>query len=252
MTKTLLELKADVETAVTEANKAILTDSFKAIGGAKKTVNDVLGLYNAAVQEEEFSRLYATEDPMLEAIKKLELPTLSVGFKPDKDTGIEQGSVRDSSSIINLISFEDNSEVPVVPNGQWRYMTEKFAYLMTLRANADIGNNNVDVKSKWKYIDTKSRDVDLGATPTSTTQMTIQLQKIVDAILFMDNGKGENEYKVLKKDVQYILYTMCGRGKKPLSVSMPKRDTMVVLITQVLHRLVMGLSYTAEYDIAKK
>jgi len=253
MTKTLMELRAEAEASVAELNKAILSDSHKAIKDANAKASATISEYNMLVQNEEFSVILGYEDPMLEALTRLTLPCIKTTTRVEKDTGYEHAEIQEDKAVINLVALEEASEVPLFPNGQWRYWLASLTYRLAARAYQDSGGDAKDFSNTFKMSE-GAKGVDLGATPTSNAQIVKQLQAIVDAIYFVDNGEnvGLNQYKVLTKDVKYMLYIMCSRGRKTLSVSLPKTSTMLRLVTEVLHRIVTDADYTAEYDMIEK
>ena len=50
-----------------------------------------------------------------------------------------------------------------------------------------------------------SRQIDLGETPMSKTALTKMIQKVIDTILYADNGNGQNVYRVFASDIKYLL-----------------------------------------------
>ncbi len=87
----------------------------------------------------------------------------------------------------------------------------------------------------------------LKLTPISKKTLTRELQKIVDAIIFVDNGKGLNQYKVTSWDVAFIVLCSCKQGKKPKTIAMPKDTTITKLLIQVINRIMTGDSYEVLY-----
>lgn len=242
----LIDLNQTVQGAVAGLNTAITTDVHSDIAVKKSEANDAISRYNETRQNVLYSLIMATENPMLTALTIGYVDVLKLSMKREKDSDIEWAEANMSRDVIDLIAIE-NMHGKFSKNGQWRYWVEKFTFNMAARASADVGYSS-DKFAKAYRISDVARSCDIGATPTSTTQMVKQLQLIADAIIFKDNGQGKNAYKVINADVNYILYVMCKRGKTDLSISMPRTATMIKLITEVMHRIVTDGAYTPEFE----
>ena len=97
------------------------------------------------------------------------------------------------------------------------------------------------------YMNKLARQIELGETPDSNTAICKQLQQVLDGILYEDNGKGKNVYRVNNHDVAYLLMCYTKRGKKTLSVAVAKNAYMHRLIADVAHRIVTNKAYDLEY-----
>lgn len=84
--------------------------------------------------------------------------------------------------------------------------------------------------------------------PISKTTLTKELQRLVDAIIFEDNGEEKNIYKVTSQDIAFMVLTACKAGKQPKTVTMPKGNTVIKLVVQVINRILKGDSYEVLYD----
>ena len=97
-----------------------------------------------------------------------------------------------------------------------------------------------------------AREIDLGGTPDSNTQICKQLQMVVDAIIYEDNGKGKNLYRVNNHDVAYLLMVYTQRNnKKVCSVRIAKNSYMHKLVLDVMHRILTGKVYDLEFQMTK-
>ena len=215
---------------------------------ARKSVED----FNTEQLKVIFSKLLAEKHPFRTAVERCYYPFLKVSFPIEKETKIQSAELEMTDEVINLPELEKASKKrPLAYDPSWIFRIEAFTRNMAARATEDIGGDMKKFHDCYKICE-KAKGCDVGATPTSNTQMLKQLQIIIDGILFEDNGKGENVYKAIKKDVMYILYTMCKRsGKNRLTVSMPRPTTMCKLVTEVLHRIVTNSGYTADYEMIK-
>lgn len=255
MSTEMVELLIKADDNVKIVNKAIADDVYSDIIAAKAKLKIAVEKYNEAAKKEAYNDYLNRPDNevFIHALKNAYYDAKSVSYKPDSMSKTETASLEDVEELVNLIELEDVDVRQLSVNGQWRYWLEKFTKLMTARVVADIGDAN-DMKrfiSCYK-ISAKADSCDMGKTPTSNAQTVKALQTIVDGIVFNDNGKGLNTYKVTTKDVKYIEYLMCGKGKARRSISTPRFSTMLKLLTTALSRIILEGDYAVEFEESKK
>lgn len=247
------KLKEAAEDAVAATNEAISNDSYLEIGKAKSAMTAAIAALNDAVIKEAF-REFLSDGPETAILKALTQGYLTIyRAKPnrDKNTGIETFSLdKKDNEVVNLIDLEKQAAKKCFHDGQWIYYLEAFTAGMTRKAVMEIGNDaeKERVKSEVKLSET-ARKCDIGKDPTSYSSLTKALQGIIDGIIYEDVD-GKNKYKVTSQDVKYIIYLAFRRGKGKLSISVPRESTMIMLVTEIAHRLVTNGEFTFEY--AKK
>ena len=228
------------ELEVEQWNAAIEVDSYSLIFECKEKLNITLETLNTLRRKQAYIRFAASLNPMLAA--------LTDGFisinKTSKVKGEEAYELVETDDLVNLKEFAKACKGKIANNQYWYYGLECFSFLMAARANDDIGGDSVKFLSKYK-ISKKAKREGLAETPTSMAQMIKELQKVIDGIIFEDNGKGVNKYKVISKDVNRILLVMCKDGNG-LEVRLPRVDTMLRLVTKAAHRIVTNGEYPAE------
>lgn len=270
----LIEMKREAEGFASEVNKLNRTggaavDVEKMRAALAESIKD----YNDESKMQVFITLRESEAPMKAAIVRLTYPTIKVKAKKDKDSDLETVSVEDGDAQISLIEFYDQASEKVenlTPDWRWKSMAEKYNLLLAYKTVKDLQRkldgkkkddetakkiakkNNDDVKRLEKkfYIQKVARDIDMGKTPTSNTQIMKGLQDIVNAIIFEDNGKGGNIYKVQKRDIIYILDLRNSRRTSGC-VSLPKFETFATLLMDILHRIVTDSDFTFAYRTGK-
>lgn len=250
---TMAKLRELFDEAVKTAEKfntVVKTDKLSEIKQARENVNKAVEAYNQERRNIEYDKLLKQEKPFLAAIEKCTISIYKARYPMD-EAGRETCKIEPATEIISLPELEKQAGKTIAADKFWELAIEKFTMLMAARATEDIGGDITRFERFYK-ISSAARKCDIGPTPTSNTSLTNMLQSIVDKIIYEDNGKKQNVYKVIVPDVKFILYTMCGRGRKVLTVSMPRVTTMISLITEVMHRIVTKAAYTADYDIVKE
>ena len=256
MTKSASELRIELNAACEKVNELTLENATndrveKAIAIAKDLASD----YNAAKCKEVFAELRDKENPMYEAIMLLEVPCVNFKGVSDKDTDIKTYIVEDDTKLIDIAAFDRFcGAMSITPVAGWQYQAEHFARLLAARATKDMGGDYKELLNTWA-LSKKAKEWEMSnAVPCSNSQLTKDLQKFIDMIIFKPYSGDEslNEYKVTSQDVAFLLYTACKAGKKPKTVAMPRGNTIIRLATQIINRIMTGGTYESLYKRAEK
>ena len=240
-------LEADVIIANGLINKED-AESRKAYAELVSDFADRVKTLNGNMQAEEFAILRDAERPMMAAILKLMIPKVSVSLQVDSETKVASWQIKDSASVINLVAFENFCGGKAIANvSGWRYTAEHFAKLLSARVTKDIGGDYEKLMKEYKLSKTAKANETQEPIPTSNTQLTKGLQKLVDMILFDDNGSKLNQYKVTSEDVHFMLYLAVKAAKEPKTATMPQAKTVIGLTAQIINRIVTGTAYTSLY-----
>ena len=250
--KTLTELLIEAENAKKELNAAILSDSYSQIEKAKNALDTAVKEHNELAINMDFQTLRSKSAPMLAAIEQLNIATIEVKRNEDKETGIITYSLEPSSKQISLVAFDEfcqREKMEITPDKLWAHKVDRFCLLVTYKVMKDLGKDTKKLEDTY-YISDVARQIDLGKTPTSNTQILKQLQSIVDSIIY-EADCDDNVYKVTSHDAAYIVATMTRRGKSGTVVA-PRPSTMHTLIMDVLHRIITNGDYMVEYVTKKQ
>lgn len=246
----LAELRTNVHTASVDYTNALEAKDMDALNGAEEALKEAENEYAAEKAIQMYDEFGAEENPMIAAVTKHDYPIL--GHKVLKEDGKVIGIevIEDKERQVDLVKMCKYLKLP----HNWQYKVEKFNQLLRLRAAQELKlpKADVDAISQSFYMNKLAREIDMGGTPTSNTQICKQLQEIVDDMIFVDNGKGKNTYKVNNHDVAYLLMCYTGKGKATLAVKTQRHNVMHRLIADIEHRVVTGKSYSLEYKVAKK
>lgn len=156
-------------------------------------------------------------------------------------------TIVDKESRVNLLDFCDKLSISKL----WSYDCERFNELLTLRAALDLGLKPDPILASY-YLSSAAEEKRVGKTNAnalSNNSLTKELQAVVDAIIFDDDGNGNNKYKVNSHDVGYVLNAATKAGKERLTIVAAKHNWMRTLLLDVLYRVITP---DAKYGIVFK
>lgn len=208
---------------------------------AEQLVNE----HTAIAREECFSALKSTDDPMLEAVKQLTFSTIRI---VDKKVGEDKqktpvSSIEDAEKPIDLLKLHKYVGGGIGKDKNWAYMVEKLNFLMTAQKAVDLGINPKEVNDSYAMSNI-SKEIDLGKTPTSKTNILKTLQAVVTAMI------GE-EYKATSHDVNFLMSVYSRKSRAALTVTCANHKYMRQYMAEICHRIVLGKSYALDYKKSK-
>ena len=238
------EMRKNLESDIQNLNGLILENkSNDEIAKLLHSVSENVSKLNLMLTNEDFAILRATERPMYTAIMVLEMNRITLG--QDKENG--KYMLVDGKKIIDLAAFNRFCEPQKISNESgWVYRADNMARLLSAYATAELGGDWKELLNVYRL--NKHTERTQEKNPVSKKTLTRELQSLVDAIIFIDNGKKENQIKVTSQDIAFMVLTACKAGKKPKTVVMPKGNTIIKLVVQVINRILKGDSYEVLYD----
>ena len=238
------EMRKNLESDIQNLNGLILENkSNDEIAKLLHSVSENVSKLNLMLMNEDFAILRATERPMYTAIMVLEMNRITLG--QDKENG--KYMLVDGKKIIDLAAFNRFCEPQKISNESgWIYRADNMARLLSAYATAELGGDWKELLNVYRL--NKHTERTQEKNPVSKKTLTRELQSLVDAIIFIDNGKKENQIKVTSQDIAFMVLTACKAGKKPKTVVMPKGNTIIKLVVQVINRILKGDSYEVLYD----
>lgn len=247
---TLSDLRTEIIEKIEEYNAALRENNYVKAVQVEQDLKDTETAYAEARSVQVFTELKAGENPLKNAVLRHSYTVLTHRAKRTEGvtTGfeiVEESDERAKMRQIDLVKFCKFCELPT----DWQYKVEKFNQLLALRAANELKMTKTQMKSICDsfYMNELAKKAELGETPDSNTAICKQLQTILDDILFEDNGKGKNVYRVNNHDVAYLLMCYTKRGKKALSVAVAKHSYLHRLVLDVAHRVAAGKAYDLEY-----
>ena len=238
------EMRKNLESDIQNLNGLILENKPNdEIAVLLHSVSENVSKLNLMLTNEDFAILRATERPMYTAIMVLEMNRITLG--QDKENG--KYMLVDGKKIIDLAAFNRFCEPKKISNESgWVYRADNMARLLSAYATAELGGDWKELLNVYRMDKHTERTQEKN--PISKTTLTKELQRLVDAIIFEENGEGKNIYKVTSQDIAFMVLTACKAGKQPKTVTMPKGSTVNKLVVQVINRILKGDSYEVLYD----
>lgn len=253
--KTLAELCADAEVQAKAWNTAMFEKNLDIAAKANASLETIEKDYLAQAQLETFAACAEAEKPMLAAIEKFSFQIIRHVDKTDHESELTTRELVKKDRQIDLLRFEEYCQktvkTDIANDPMWKFMVQRFNQLLCIRAARELKIDPKAIADSY-YLAEKAKEIEMGKTPDSNTQILKQLQSCIDAIIFEDDGKGKNAYKADSHDVAYLLMTYTRKGKNALSVATANHSTIRNQIGAICYRIVTKGAYTLEYKENKK
>ena len=238
----MAKTEEQLQIAVTQYNEAVVAEDMKKANEAEKEIDRLIGEYSVDAQHAEFERCRTTEDPMQTAVKLLSYTVLAV-----KDVSIE-GSSHKRREVVKKQKQIDLAKLHkycggIGANPQWINYAEKLNFLLTAKSAKDLGIDPKEVNDSYMMEDI-SRDLDMGKTPTSNTNLLRTLNLCVAAMI-------GDEHKAKSHDVAFLLKVYEKHGKTALSVACSNHAKFRGFMAEICHRILLDEHYKVEYKAKK-
>lgn len=251
MSKVLESLRKDIEERIKAYNALIIKKGdFAAMNRIEGEIRDAEAAYAEQQMREVFDWCKHQPEPILAAVERYNYPIL--GHRLNREEGVvtEMVLVEDRTKQIDLVKLCKSLGLSHL----WEYKVEKFGNLLCMRAAKELGWSDAQIKQidRLYYCNALSKKEEMGAVPTSNTQITKLLQQVIDSVLPMDPETGKAKYRCNSHDVAYLLMAYTKRnGKKKLTIEVSKNSFVHRLIMDVMHRIVTGAMYDLKYQMKK-
>ena len=198
-----IEMRKNLESDIQNLNGLILENkSNDEIAKMLNRVSENVSKLNIMLTNEEFAIIRAKERPMYTAIMGLEMNRITLG--QDKENG--KYMLVDGKKIIDLAAFNRFCEPQKISNESgWVYRADNMARLLSAYATAELGGDWKELLNVYRL--NKHTERTQEKNPVSKKTLTRELQSLVDAIIFIDNGKKANQTKVPSHDTHFMLLT---------------------------------------------
>lgn len=236
------ELRVIAEELTKDYNEAMQSAKFEEAVDINEKIEQAVNEYTSLAREECFARLIAQEDTMLAAVKELDFATIRA---VDRKVGEEKIPVREIVDVDKAIDFFklDKAAGGIGHDKKWANMVEKLNFLLTAQKAVDLGINPKEINDSYA-MSALSKDIDMGKTPTSRTNILKTLQTVITAMI----GEG---YKVTSHDVAFLMSVYSKKGRKALTVTCSNHRYLCRYLAEICHRVVLGKSYEIDYKKAK-
>lgn len=244
-----------------EAKKTPIEIAKEAYDLAMKQANEALGkspvdlvAYNAAMTaldkaEKDYATYAANE--LYDRVAKMDNPIISVVKEYAYEIiGHKEKTSDDGSRVLSVDPTKKERQIDLLKfcnrakiDTDWQYTASHFNQLMCLRTATALGCDAKAIAKSY-FLQQKAKEIDMGKTPTSNTQVCKLLQRVIDAILPNEDDEGKPIYKVNNYDVAYLddLY-----GKKDnkvrLTVRVSNDSFFRRILVDICYRLVTNSKY---------
>lgn len=234
----LSELKAEVEELVKTYNDAVQTGNFEGAAKADTAMTEKVNEYTAIVREMCFAECKESGNPMMKAVTMLTFVTIGVKDEKKGDDMVPVRSIVEKEKSIDLLKlYKYCGEIGADKN--WPNIAQKMNFLLTAQKAVDLGLKPDAVHDSYSMSEI-ARQIDMGKSPTSKTNLLRTLQMVITAML----GEG---YKATSHDVNYLMSVYSKKGRKALSVSCANHRYFVGYLEDVCHRIVTDKAYSVEF-----
>lgn len=239
----LPEIKSALDAKVKDYNEAMLDHRFDDASKLDAEIAEKISEYGELTRDICLMECAETSDPMLEAVKRLEYETLAVKDSKEDGSDFKVRTIVDRVKPIDPVKLNEFVSGGIGHNKDWELLIEQFNLRMTLKVAEDIGVDPKGINDSY-YMSKLARDVDLGKTPCSKTNLLKTLQLIVSAMI-------GDDYKAITHDVNYLLAVYSKKSRKALSVTVSNHKQMRALCMEICHRIVTGGRYDIDYKKIK-
>lgn len=259
----LAELRAKAETLVMSLNDGVQNgnpnptmEKPEIVDGAEtgKTITvfiateleQVVNQYTAMAREICFDECKESDDPMLEAVKRLTFATIGVKETKKGEEKIPVSEIVDKQKSIDLLKLHKSVESGIGKDPKWNGFVEKMNFHMTARQAKRIIKGKENLARVLKEINDSyamckiAQEIDMGKDPTSNTKLLGTLQDIVTAMI------GE-EYKATSHDVNFLVDLYASKGKGALTVNCANHRYFRNYIAAICHSIVTGEDYEISF-----
>lgn len=208
----------------------------------EKVVNE----YTAISRDICFNDCKETDDPMLEAIKRLTYDTIGIKETKKGEEKIPVSEVVDKQKPIDLLKLHKFIDNGIGTDPKWNGYVEKMNFHMTARQAKRIIKGKENLTRVLKEINDSyamckiAQEIDMGKDPTSNTKLLGTLQNVITAMI----GK---EYKATSHDVNFLVDIYAQKGKTALTVNCANHRYFRNYIAAVCHSIVTGEDYDISY-----
>ncbi|MBQ0014757.1 MAG: hypothetical protein KBS82_05495 [Oscillospiraceae bacterium] len=240
---TKVEMLEKAEELVKVYNDQYQTGKFEDAIKTNEELEQVVNEYTSVVRKECFERLAKADDPMLEAVKELTFATIRIKDTKEGEEKIPVRVIEPCDKQIDLLKLHKFVDGGIGVDKNWNYMVEKLNFLMTVQKAIDLGIDPTGINDSYA-ISELAKEINLGKTPTSKTQILKTVQSIVSAMV-------GDEYKATSHDVNFLMSVYSKKNRKALTVTCANHKYMRSYMMEICHRIVCEKSYEIDYKKAK-
>lgn len=232
------ELVKAYEAKIEEISKACAKGTNAEVEGKLAELANIEKEYKSIYEKEVFASCVDVH----EVLVKHHFMTIS--HKKLMDDGRMVGvEATEKMVVIDLKKYCEYKSLPL----DWYYELQALNKRLALRTGEALGVSAKEMTTidNSYAMDNMAKQIELGKTPTSDTQITKHMQRVLD-LLSADEGRVNGH------DLAYVDRCYCKRSNRAaLKVQCSRHALLMVLLTDVFHRIVTGGVYSLEYKQAR-
>jgi len=238
------ELREKVEGLVKTYNDAVQNGKYDISYKVNEEITETVNEYTSIVRDECFETCASTDNPMIEAVKRLTFTSIGVKDSKVGDEKIPVREVIEKEREIDLLKLHKFVEGGIGADKKWHRIIEKINFLLTVQRAIDLGIKPKEINDSYAMSDI-ARDIDMGKTPTSKTNILKTVQAAVIAML----GEG---YKATSHDVNYLLSVYSRKSsKQALTVTVATHKRLRGYFMDICNHIITGNPYNIDYKKSK-
>lgn len=248
------ELMAKVDALVIEHNMLTGGDEVEIPDGEtaatmlqknEKATDEAVNEYTSHAKALCFAECAETDDPMLEAVKRLTYESICVKDTENKDEGTIVRTREPKARRIDLAQLHKYVDGGIGHEKDWNAKAEKLNFLLTVRQATRLGIDPKAINDSY-YISDIAKQIDMGKNPTSNTNLLKTLQIVIDAMIGPD-------FKATSHHVNDMVDTYTKRSNKTaLARKVANHSTFRQELAEICHAIVLAKGYTLEYKTKKE
>lgn len=243
LVRKLDELKKSAEEKAIAYNDAMGEEKVADALKVQSEIDNIIGEYTGTSKQICFEDCRNSGDPMMTAVKRLTFTTIRAVYKAPEGELIEKCSIENVEKPISLEALHKYCD-GIGNDKKWIYYAQKLNFLLTVQKAKDLGIDPKSINDSYAVAEI-ARDLDMGKTPTSKTNMLRTLQTVVTAMV------GE-EFKATSHDVNFLLSVWAKKSnKKALTVQAARHRSMYGFLMEICHRIVLSKAYEIEVKEVK-
>lgn len=237
------ELRTKAEEQVKVYNDAIQNGNYEDASKADEEISKAVNEYTSIAKKECFDECGAAENPMLEAITRLTFATIGTKDSKRDEAEIPVREIIDKNRAIDLRKLHKSVKGGIGMDKNWVHKAEKLNFLLTAQKATDLGVKPDRLKEIHDSyaMNEIAKQIDMGKTPTSKTNILKTLQSVISAML-------GDEVKATSHDVNYLMSVYSRKNtRKALTVTCANHRYFVGYLAEICNHIVTGTSYDVDF-----
>lgn len=239
----MAELEANANELCKTYNEAFQIGDYENSVKIADQIIQAVNEYTSTARLMVYDECKESPDPMRKAVELLTFMTIAIKDEKVGEDKIPVRTIVPKERKIDLLDLDQYCN-GIGHDKNWTYLAQKMNFLLTAQKAKDLGVDPKTVNDSYEMSNI-ARQMDMGKTPTSKTNLLRTLQVVITAMLGDEN-------KAVSHDVNYLMSVYSKKGKKALSVSCANHRHFVGYLADICHRIVTpDAAYSVEFKAKK-